>query len=322
MENTTIPKEGKPKKKMQLWKKILIGIGIFIVLIIYWAFQATSGIVKVSEKQLNLIASGDFKGAYNLTSNEFQRSVSYDKFVNYVNNYEVLKNYKSHTFTSREIKGETGTITGTLSAKDGTVTPVKYQFIKENKEWKILSVDLSSSDSGISSSLENKSASVNSSDMNTFSDATLGYSIQYPKDWTYEKPDNVTVVFRGPKEKNMSDVTVNVQNLASVNRGGKYTDSGDVVKDLKKQVQSMDKSAVIGDSQDINLKRADGLELIAKSFAMAFTYQGQKYKQLQIVVPHGDSLTFHAWAYRAPFDNFDKYSDVIKTIADSWTINK
>jgi hypothetical protein len=327
------PQGEKPKKKMKLWKKILIGIGVFILLVIILAFSATSGIVKVAEKQLNLISSGDLKSAYALTSQEFQKSVSYDKFLNYVNNYAVLKNNKEHKFTSREIKGDTGTINGTLTAKDGTAAPVEYKFIKENSEWKILSLDLSSTagtntntstDTGTGASTgvdSNKPANTNAG-MQTFSDAALGYSIQYPNDWSFEKTDSVTVLFRGPKEKNMSDVTLDIQNLTSSNRGGKYTDNNDVVKDLKNKVKSMDKNVVFNDISDITFKRSDGMELIAKGFAAKLFAQGKNYVFMYIVVPHGDSLTFHTLEFMAPADTFDKYSDLAKSILETWQINK
>lgn len=312
---------------MKLWKKILIGVGVFILLVIILAFSATSGIVKVAEKQLNLVSSGDLKGAYGLTSQEFQRSVTYDNFLAYVNNYEVLKNYKAHKFTSREIQGDTGTITGTLTAKDGTVSPVVYKFIKESGDWKILSVDLSSSagtntgaNTGTSASGQNSAST--SGDMQTFSDAALGYSIQYPKDWTMEKKDSVTVLFSGPKEKDLFDVTINIQNLASANRGTKFSDNGDVIKDLKSQIKSMDKNAVFNDMPDSTFTRSDGMELTANGFATIFSRQGQKFGIMQVVIPHGDSLTFHTLGYTAPFDKFEKNLDLIKSILETWKINK
>ncbi|MCX6763936.1 MAG: DUF4864 domain-containing protein [Candidatus Moranbacteria bacterium] len=323
MENTTVSEGEKPKKKMPMWKKILIGIGVFIIVVIILAFSATSGIVKVAEKQLNLIASGDLKGAYALTSQEFQRSVSYDKFMAYVNNYEVLKNYKGHTFTSRETQGDTGTIKGTLTAKDGTAAPVEYKFIKEKGEWKILSVDLSSTGGTNTNTKANTSASTNTSgNMQTFSDSALGYAIQYPKDWTVEKKDSVTVLFSGPKEKDMFDVTLNIQNLASTNRGGKYADNNDVVKDLKNQIKSIDKNATFSDATDITFKRTDGMELTAKSFATKFVNQGKNFAIMQIVVPHGDSLTFHAIGYTAPIEKFEKYLDLVQSILETFTISK
>jgi len=303
----------KPKKKMKLWKKILIGIGVFILLIIILAFSATSGIVKVAEKQLNLISSGDLKGAYALTSQEFQKSVSYDKFMAYVNNYAVLKDNKGHKFTSRETQGDTGTIEGTLTAKDGTTMPVEYKFVKENSEWKILSLDLNPSTG-------TNTTTAASGDMKTFSDPALGYSIQYPKDWTQEKKDSVTVLFSGTKEKNMFDVTVNVQNLLGTGRGGKYSSVDDVVKDLKNQVKAMDKNATFSDVSTINFKRSDGMELTAKSFATKLVTQGKKFVLAQVVVPHGDGLTFHVLGYTAPADKFD--TDFLKTILENWQISK
>jgi hypothetical protein len=323
------PKEEKPKKKMKLWKKILIGIGVFILLIIVLASFATSGIVKVAEKQLNLISSGDLKSAYALTSQEFQQSVSYDKFLSYVNNYAVLKNYKSHNFTSRETQGNTGTIKGIVTAKDGAASPLEYKFVKENGEWKILSLDLNPSADSNTNANSNTNTGANSNKptssntgMQTFSDAALGYSIQYPSDWTYEKTDSVTVLFSGPKEKDLFDVTLNIQNLASANRGGKYTDNNDVVKDLKNQIKAMDKNAVFGDVSDITFTRSDGMELIAKSFATKFNRQGKKFAIMQVVVPHGDSLTFHSLGYTAPLEKFEKNLDAIKPILETWQIIK
>jgi hypothetical protein len=301
-----------PKKKMKLWKKILIGVGIFILLVIILAFSATSGIVKVSEKQLNLISSGDLKGAYALTSQEFQRSVSYDKFLAYVNNYEVLKNYKDHKFTSRETKGDTGTITGTLTAKDGTATPVEYKFIKENGEWKILSIDLSSSGGANNSPV---------SDMKTFSDPALGYIIQYPKDWAVKKEDAATVLFSGPKKEDLLDVTLYIRNIASSSRGGTFADSNGIINDLKNQAKKMDKKATFSDISDIAFKRSDGMELAAKGFAMKVVNQGKKFVLMQVIVPHGDNLTFHRFEFMAPDEKFDKYQDLIQSILKTWQIN-
>lgn len=328
----------KPKEKMKLWKKILIGVGIFILLVVGLSFSATSGIVDVAEKQLNLIGSGDMKGAYALTSQEFQRSVTYDNFLAYVNNYVVLKNYKDHSFSSREIQGATGTISGTLTATDGTVTPVEYQLIKENDTWKILSLNLSSSagtnptptspaaatptPNATSPAANSKSAANPSGDLKTFADPALGYNIQLPNDWTFEKKDSVTALFSGPQEKDMFDVTINIQNLTSTNRGGQYADNDDVVKDLKKQLKDMDKNATFSDITDITFTRSDGMELTAKSFASELVIEGKKFVIMQVVVPHGDSLTFHALGYTAPAEKFDTHLDLVQSILETWEINK
>jgi hypothetical protein len=156
--------------------------------------------------------------------------------------------------------------------------------------------------------------------MQTFSDAVLGYSFQYPKDWTMEKKDPVTVLFSGPIVKNMSDVTLNIQNLASTNYGGKFADVNAIVSDLKNQVKGMDKNATFSDVSSIAFKRSDGVALTAQSFATKLVHQGKKFVLAQVVVPHGDKLKFHVLGYTAPADKFD--TDFLKTILENWQINK
>jgi hypothetical protein len=309
----SVSNKPKPKEKMKLWKKILIGLGVFIFLVIIISFSATSGIVKVAEKQLNLISSGDLTSAYGLTSQEFQESVSYDKFIAYINNYEVLKNYKNHKFSSKNIQGNTGTINGTITAKNGNVMPVEYKFVKENGNWKILSLNLNPSESTDISA---------SGDIKTFSDQDLGYAIQYPKDWIVNKKDSATVLFSGPKKEDLLDVTLYIRNIASSKRGGTFADADGIVNDLKNQAKSMDKNATFSDVSEINFTRTDGTKLTAKSFAIKVANQGKKFVLMQVVVPHGDGLTFHRFEFMAPNEKFDKYLDTIKSILETWKINK
>jgi hypothetical protein len=132
-----------------------------------------------------------------------------------------------------------------------------------------------------------------------------------------EKKDAVTVLFSGPK-----DVTLDIQNLQSSNRGGKYTDNNDVVKDLKNKLKSADKNVAFNDISDITFQRSDGMELTAKGFAAKLVMQGKKLVFMYVVVPHGDSLTFHTLEFMAPTDSFDKYSDIVKSILETWQISK
>lgn len=137
------PKETAPKKKkLSKWVKIIIGIVVFIIVIIVVAFVATAGPVKTVEKQLTLLKAGDISGAYNLASGDFKNATSLDVFTAFVKNYPSLSKNKSHTFTERTIENNTATIKGSLTAEDGTVTPITYMLVKESGEWKILNMDL------------------------------------------------------------------------------------------------------------------------------------------------------------------------------------
>ena len=138
---------GSPKKKK--WPKILGGVVAFIILAIGLAFYFTAGMVGVVEKQLDLLRQGDIKGAYALTSKDFQKATSLERFTAFVKNYPSLSQNQGHTFTTRSIENNIGTVKGTLTAKDGAVTPVKFQLVKEQGEWRILFIEVRPTGTGI-----------------------------------------------------------------------------------------------------------------------------------------------------------------------------
>ena len=56
--------------------------------------------------------------------------------------YPSLSQNQGHTFTTRSIENNIGTVKGTLTAKDGAVTPVEFQLVKEQGEWRILFIEV------------------------------------------------------------------------------------------------------------------------------------------------------------------------------------
>jgi hypothetical protein len=138
---------GSPKKKK--WPKILGCVVAFIILAVGLAFYFTAGMVGVVEKQLELLRQGDIKGAYALTSKDFQKATSLEQFTAFVKQYPSLSQNQGHTFTTRSIENNIGTVKGTLTAKDGAVTPVKFQLVKEQGEWRILFIEVRPTGTGI-----------------------------------------------------------------------------------------------------------------------------------------------------------------------------
>lgn len=134
---------GEPKK-MSKFLKVIIGIGIFIVVVVVIALWATSGMTKAIDKQLAALRAGDLNTAYSLTSKSFQSQTSLEQFREFVSQYPSLSNNQSSTFTNRTNENGLGTVEGKLIAKDGSVTPVAYQLIKEegSGEWKIQGIKI------------------------------------------------------------------------------------------------------------------------------------------------------------------------------------
>jgi hypothetical protein len=138
---------GSPKKKK--WPKILGGLLAFILLAAGLGFYFTAGLVGVVEQQLGLLRQGDIKAAYALNSKDFQKATSLEQFTVFVKQYPSLSQNQGHTFTTRTIENQIGTVKGTLTAKDGAVTPVSYQLVKEQGKWRILFIKLRATGAGI-----------------------------------------------------------------------------------------------------------------------------------------------------------------------------
>ena len=137
---------GSPKKKK--WPKILGGVLAFILLAVGLGFYFTAGMVGVVDQQLELLRQGDIKGAYGLTSKDFQKATSLEQFTAFVKQYPSLSQNQGHTFTTRTIENNIGKVKGTLTAKDGAVTPVEFQLVKEQGAWRILFIKLRATGAG------------------------------------------------------------------------------------------------------------------------------------------------------------------------------
>lgn len=125
---------------MSKGKKILIGVVIFIVLVIILAMAATKGIADVASSQLTSLRMGDYVKAYSYTSKEFQQTTSLDAFKTFVEEHPAFKNGVDISFSSREINNNQGKLEGTIKTADGGAVPVTYNLVKENGEWRILSL--------------------------------------------------------------------------------------------------------------------------------------------------------------------------------------
>lgn len=141
-EINTVSASQAVKPKMATWKKVLIGIVVFIIVVIALTMWATSGIVKVAKDQLALIKAGDIAGAYEMTSGMFKQATSLEVFTNFVNSYSVLAQNADVRFSERSVENDTGYLFGTITAQDGTAMKIEYQLIKENGKWAIVGINL------------------------------------------------------------------------------------------------------------------------------------------------------------------------------------
>ncbi len=131
-----------PKKKMALWKKLLLGTAAFLVLVIGAALYFTSDLLVPIDAQLAALRSGDVRGAYEQTASAFKQATSYEQFAAFVAAYPSLSKNKEASFSERSWEGSQGHVKGTLTDVSGGVLPVEFRLVKENDQWKILGINL------------------------------------------------------------------------------------------------------------------------------------------------------------------------------------
>lgn len=151
-----------------------------------------------------------------------------------------------------------------------------------------------------------------------FQENTAGYTLEYPADWVYEKPDKATFVFSGKSGTRAYYSTVSFQNLNSDKSGGKYHDLDAVVSDLISQFQTAARFKMSGISPFVYSKA--GMRLTGKEFVVEYITDGTSFKQWVIVLPTPGGKLFRTWFYTSPADQYDEFLNIAKAILNSWTI--
>jgi len=293
-----------PKKKK--WPKILGGVVAFIILAVGLAFYFTAGIVGVVAKQLEFLRQGDIKGAYILTSKDFQQATSLEQFTVFVKQYPSLSQNQGHTFTTRSIENNIGMVKGTLAAKGGAVTPVEFQLVKEQGEWRILLIEVRATGAGTGIKEEEKSGKCQDKAQAPSGPMDLGPINKDPKRiWTiavYMGADNDLDQFalRNLKEMEIGLPEEGVECIVLLDRAKgpetKDDDRTDRVLRIKRNADKGLKSEVLARPGEVNM--ADPVVLEKFLASVIKTFPAQHYAL--IMWDHGGGWAYHLIDTDAP----------------------
>jgi|GEM_PF-2398357 len=131
------------KKPMPLWFKLVALIAVLALIGVTAGIIFTESWVDVVDHQLEAFRHQDIsKAYYAYTSKDFQTATRLDQFRQFIEAYPVFLNNHSAHFTQRSIEDHIGTLKGNLTSIDHVNTPIEYKLIKEEDQWKILSIRL------------------------------------------------------------------------------------------------------------------------------------------------------------------------------------
>lgn len=144
---TPPPAQQPPKKKTaRIILGCLGGFLAFAAVIFGLAFVATQPMAKAAHAQLKAFRAGNLEEAYSYSSTEFKKAISFEEFKAFTDAYPILVGHASARFNNREVTTDWGALSGRLKSKEGSVVPIAYSMVKENKEWKVFKFELGTSD--------------------------------------------------------------------------------------------------------------------------------------------------------------------------------
>lgn len=123
-------------------KKLLIGVAIVAVLVavvLVVVFQMTSGIVDVADNFFAAAADQDYETAYTFLSSDFKTATTMDELKQFLAQSAVGDYSKGH-WSSRSVSGGQGELEGEIETRDGGSVPIKVTLVKEEGNWKILTI--------------------------------------------------------------------------------------------------------------------------------------------------------------------------------------
>ena len=153
-----------------MWKKILLGIVVFIAVVVGVVFYMTSDMTKAADRFFDEIKAKQYDGAYAMLSKEFRRDVSKKNLITFLHKTG-LDGYKSSSWGNRSFEGKKGKVEGVIDTESGRSIPLLIQFVKGENGWKIYSI--SKPKSGTKREPEQKKPEVSEAAMQKPSEKTV-----------------------------------------------------------------------------------------------------------------------------------------------------
>ena len=291
-------------------------IVVLIAIAAYVFFYAGNDVTLPIKKQLEALREKNFKLAYSYNTEEFKKTTSLANFQKTISHYPELINNASIHFSGTTInKDNTALVKSTLTAKTGSVLAVDYILAKE-QGWKIFTIQIKTPPSNTTVTTK----ATNPALPNLYEDKNNRYSIRYPANWSYTKPNKGAVVFRGDKDSLDYIYTVDIETIFGKKLGGEFSTIDEFIIDLKKQYTTHTKDIKFLEEGPITLTQTNGKNIPGKYIIFTYTYQNYTLKQWQIILMRTDDSIFYLWAFTAPQNLYDNHLEIAKMMLNSWAI--
>lgn len=141
----------KPKPKRIVLKIVGAIVLVIVLLMGYLLYQGTKNGPQVSQTVTNFltyVSDNDLESAYELTGSQFKEEISMQEFQKFISStkaqYSDFQEQKQTGFTVKKYAGQPTkyVYSGKITYADGETGELSATLVKENNEWKILSVNV------------------------------------------------------------------------------------------------------------------------------------------------------------------------------------
>jgi len=109
----------------------------------YSALSGSKGLEQIGESQLEEIKKNQItKAYYEFSSTKFKEKTSLGAFKKFIEDNPSLIEFESVHFEESQKENNYGVAYGELNILDDITIPIKYEFIKEEGEWRVLRLEL------------------------------------------------------------------------------------------------------------------------------------------------------------------------------------
>ena len=111
----------------------MVGVGFGVYRVLF------GGLATNADYFFEQFAEGNYEAAYDSTASDFKTVATYEHFVYLAEAWE-LDTVVDTKWPSRGFENQYGYLQGTVEHEDGTTTAVYVELLKEDSEWKVVSV--------------------------------------------------------------------------------------------------------------------------------------------------------------------------------------
>lgn len=135
----------------------------------------------------------------------------------------------------------------------------------------------------------------------TYRDTNFNFSIEYPYGWEIVQNTKSKTSFILPKEYEGGYITLNMQILLSIDSGGTYKLTDNVISDLIQQLREKTKNLRINYERESMLGDSNGKEI-----SVSYTLNDINYTQTQVIAKVDNY--FYSFTYLSPSEHYEEYT--------------